>query len=83
MTTQTFRKDENLLSQIQEVAVNYGVKDAVVYPCSQLIEINYEIIGQGSALSDLISDKMGEIAPNRDYRYKMIPSDKKLLVELL
>ena len=83
MTTQTLSKDWNLLNQIQVVAEDYGVKDAVVYPYSQLIEINYHEIGQGSVLSDLITDKMDKIAPDRSHRIKMIPSDKKLIVELL
>lgn len=83
MSTQELSKDCALLSQIQAVAKDYGVKDAVVYPYSQLVKIDYHEIGQGSVLSDLITDKLDKIAPDRSHRIKMIPSDKKLIVELL
>lgn len=83
MSTQTQNKDWKLLDEIQKVAEDYEVKKAIVYPYSQLIEIDYHEIGQGSALSELITDKLDKIAPDRSYRIKMLPTDKKLIVELL
>jgi len=83
MSTKTLNKDWELLDELQKVADDYGVKKAIVFPYSQLIEIDYHEIGQGSILSELITDKLDKIAPDRSYRIKMIPTDKNLIVELL
>ena len=75
--------DYQLLYAIQKAAEAYGVKDTIVYPCSNLIEIHYHEIGQGVALGDIAMDMIRDIAPNHDYRIKGMPSERKLVVELL
>jgi hypothetical protein len=83
MTTQTQNKDLDLLDELQKVALDYGVRRIEQFPIDNRLEITYHVIGQGSAISDLITTKMQELVPEHDYRIKMIPSDKKLIVELL
>jgi len=83
VNTQTLNKDWELLDEIQKVAENYGVSKIEQFPYDNRVEITYWITGQGSILSDLITDKFDKVAPDRDYRIKLLPSDKKLIVELL
>ncbi len=82
MTIQTLNQDMNLLEEIEGIADDYGVKSVDIYPSSQLAEIIYKELGQGSALSNLISEMMADKAPKRAYRIRMIPADRKLVVEL-
>ena len=82
MTT-ALDKDTETLFAIQKMAYEYGVKEAMVYSKSRLIEITYKEIGQGSILSNLAIECIGANIPERSNRIKMIPSDKKLIVELL
>jgi hypothetical protein len=83
MTTQTVNKDWELLDKIQKVALDYGVRRIEQYPIDNQIEIAYEAIGQGSILTQLIEDMLKVEAPDRSFRIKMAPSEKRLLVELL
>lgn len=83
MTTQTQNKDIDLMDKIRQLALDYGIRRIEEFHQDNRIEITYHVIGQGSALSDLITNKMQELALERSYRSKMIPSDRKLIVELL
>jgi len=83
MTTQTQNKDLDLLDELQKVALDYGVRRIEQFPMDSRLEITYHAIGQGSAISDIITNKMQELAPEKSHRIKMIPSDRKLIVELL
>ncbi len=83
MTTQTQTKDWELLDQIQRVALDYGVERIESRPLDNQIEITYESIGQGCVLTGLIEHIFNYQYPDRDFSIKMIPSDRKLIVELI
>lgn len=83
MTAKTQKANWELLDEIQKVALDYGISRIEQFPYDNRVEITYWLTGQGGVLSDLITDKLDKIAPDRDYRIKMILSDKKLIVELL
>ena len=83
MNTQTVNKDTNLLDAVLKVALDYRVRRIEQSPLNQRLNITYEVLGQGSALSDLINEKVRETAPDTHYRIKMIPSDGMLIFELL
>jgi len=83
MSTITQNANWELLDEIQKVALDYGISRIEQFPYDNRVEITYWGAGQGSILSDLITDRLDKVAPDRDYRIKMIPSDKNLIVELL
>ena len=72
--------------QLIDVILDYVQYDYRVVRATKqdnTIELAYSMIGDGTMLSDQFITAMKAYAPNRDYRLKMIPSEMKLVFELL
>ena len=76
--------DYQVLTHIEQVAITYGIdSDNIRTELSEnKVTIYYNQLGQGSALSQEISEMLAKFSPDTDYNIKMTPSDLKLEITL-